>query len=194
MAQVVHPHAPGPSPDPPRGAADPTLRAFLAGDPAACRTVERWAWEIVYYRGFRVGRDEVEDVVQEAVGRIWRVTSAPGFTLQVSLRAYVQKTAAALAIDRLRRRRPSVEIGDDLPSAEPDPYERLLASDLRAQLYWTLQQLGDRCREIIRRHFFEGEPYAELAAGAGCAEATMRVHMFNCMKEARRLAARWLEP
>lgn len=173
------------------GRDDRLLRRFLTGEPAACRLIERWAWEIVYFKHFHVPRDEREDVVQETIADVWRAASRGDFTLRAGLRAFVRKVAAARCIDRLRRLRPLVPLDDATPDPGPSPYDVLIADDAGAQVRWALQNVSPPCREVIRLHFFDGLAYAEIAARLGRAEATLRVRVFHCMKAVRRLIARW---
>lgn len=174
-----------------RGADEALLREFLAGDAAAVRRVERWAWEIVHFRWSSLDAEAGEDIVQEAVTGVWRAVARPGFELRVSFRALVRRVAAARCIDRLRRRRPSAPLEDSLADPAPTPYDELLRSSEQARLRWAVQNLGERCRELIREHYFEERPYAEIASRLGRSEATMRVHMFNCLKAARKLWERF---
>jgi RNA polymerase sigma-70 factor (ECF subfamily) len=179
----------------PRGGRDAegqrTLRAFLAGEPAAVRQVERWAWEIVYFRWGSIPPEEREDVVQDAVAGVWRAVTRPGFRLRTHLRALVRRVAAARCIDRMRRRRPTATLDPALADPAPGPYDRVLRDDERARLRWAVQSLDERCRELIREHFFEDVDYTQMAERRQRAESTIRVHMFNCMKAIRRLWERW---
>lgn len=167
------------------------LRQFLSGEAAACRKVERWAWEVVYFKHYAVPPDEREDVVQEAVAAIWRAASRPGFALRSGLRPFVRQVAAARAIDRLRRLRPTVELDEATPDPAPGPYDLLLARDQGAQVKWAIQNASPSCQEIIRLHYFEGLTYGEIAARLERAEATLRVRMFNCMKAIRKAIERF---
>lgn len=175
----------------PTPADDGLLRSFLAGDSRACATVERWAWEIVLFRRFRLQREELEDIVQEALAVVWRHASRPGFRLRHGLRAFVRRVAISRAIDAVRRRRPSAELDEALPDPGPGPYEQALSRDRRARLRWALQALDARCRDIIRLHLEEDLSYAEIAAREQRSEATMRVRMFHCLKTLKALVERW---
>jgi RNA polymerase sigma factor (sigma-70 family) len=165
---------------------DRLLRRLVSGDAAACRTIERWAREIVFFRGFGLPADDRDDVVQETVAGVWRAASRPGFELSHGVRALVRTIAIARCIDRVRRRRPTVELAESIPDAAAGPYEQALASDERARLRLMLRQLGDDCREIIRMHYFENLNYAEIAAREQRSESTMRVRMFNCIRALRK--------
>ena len=169
----------------PLAADESLLRRFLAGQPAACRTVERWAREILVYRRLGLTREDREDVVQDVLAGVWRAAGRPGFALRHGLRALVRTITLARAIDRVRRRRPAGHLGEDLADPSPGP-EALADRDRdRADLHAALETLDAPCREIIRLHFFESWPYARIAARTGRAEATMRVRMFHCLRALR---------
>ena len=167
------------------------LRAFVAGEASAVRRVERWAWEIVHFRWGSIPQADRADLVQDAVADVWRAASAPGFALRDSLRALVRRVAAARCIDWMRKLRPTAPLGDDWADVSDNPYEALLRKSDRARLRWVLRALDERCREIIREHFYEELPYAAIAQRRERSEATMRVHMFHCMKRIRQLWERW---
>lgn len=169
---------------------DRLLRRFVAGESAAHRVVERWAREIVTFRGFGLSLDERDDAVQDVVADVWRAASRHGFELRFGLKALVRTIASARCIDRLRRRRPHAELDESLPDPGPGPYEHALAADDRARLHWALHDLDEACREIIRLHFLEELGYSEIARIEERSEATMRVRMFNCIRAIRRRMVR----
>jgi RNA polymerase sigma factor (sigma-70 family) len=166
---------------------DRLLRDFLAGDAAAVRRVERWAWEIVYFRWRALGEDERDDIVQDTLAGLLEACRRPAFELQVSLRALVRRIAAARCIDRVRRRRPQVDLSETLADPAPAPDEAWRHLDERERLRWVLRELPAFCRDLIRQRFLDERPYADIAAELGRAEATLRVHLFNCLKTVRRL-------
>ncbi len=170
---------------------DDILRGLVSGDAHAAHQVTTWARDAVRARAFRVPPGDWDDLAQAVVLDVLRAAHAPGFRLRKPLLAFVRHVAAARCVDAMRRTRPTVEITEALPDAARTPYEELLARDRHAQVRWALQQLGDACREVIRLHFDEGLPYADIARRLGGAEATMRVRMFNCLKQARAWIGRW---
>ena len=166
--------------------ADPgLLRRFVAGESVACRTVERWAREIVLYQRLGLTREDREDIVQEVVSTVWSAASRPEFAVRRTLRAFVRTVTLARAIDRVRRRRRLVPAEDTLPDPGPGPAEGAEASEASSRLYVALEALDPPCREVIRLHFFEDWPYARIAAQEGRSEATMRVRVFNCIRTLR---------
>ena len=169
-----------------------TLRLFLRGDPQVSRRVEMWAREIVRFRAYGMSVDDQADAVQDTLLGVWRVVSAPDFSLTHSLKAIVRRVAVARCIDRLRRRKPTTELSEMLPDGTPNPYEQFLQRDESARLAWALQELTGSCRDIIVKHFYENIPYKKLAELEQRAEATLRGRMFECMKKLRSLSSRWL--
>jgi RNA polymerase sigma-70 factor (ECF subfamily) len=167
---------------------DGRLRRFLAGDAAACREVERWAREILLYRRLGLGPEDVDDVVQEVLAGVCRAAARPGFTLRHGLRAFVRTLTLARGIDRVRRLR--VRRAGPLDEAHPDPGpgpgDAAEDAEERARLHRALDALGEKCREIIRLHYFEGWPYARIAAREKRSEGTMRARMFECIRTLRR--------
>lgn len=180
-----------PTAHPERSAEDRVLRAFLAGEPAACRSVERWAWEIVHFRWFGIPVDERPDVIQEIVEDVWRAVTKPDFSLRRGLKPLVRHIASARCIDRMRRRRDEVELTDDIADPREDPFQMLVKSDAAARLRAAVDRLDIRCRELIRLHFVDEIPYAEIAAREARAEATLRVRMFHCLAALRKIMRRW---
>lgn len=166
------------------------LRRFVSGEPAAARTATRWAREIASFHGFGLTREEREDAVQDALVQLWRLATRPGFEVRHGLRAVLRTIVAARCIDRVRRRRRTVEIDDSLADPAPAPLERLSAEEESARLRLALLGLDGPCREIIRARFFEGLDYATLAAREQRSESTLRVRLFTCLRALRRRMTR----
>lgn len=173
------------SPSLPLEADEKLLRRFAAGESAACRTVERWAREILLYQRLGLTREDREDIVQEVVSAVWTAASRPDFAVRRTLRAFVRTVTLARAIDRVRRRRRLVPAEDTLPDPGPGPAEGAERMEDSSRLYGALDTLDPRCREIIRLHYFEEWPYSRIAAQEGRSEATMRVRMFHCIRTLR---------
>jgi RNA polymerase sigma factor (sigma-70 family) len=163
------------------------LAGFVAGDDVACKKVVDWARDIVRFRPYGIPRHEHEDVVQESVGMVWRACSKPDFALRTGLRALTRRVVLARCVDQLRRMRPSVPIEPEMADSRPGPEQQLARRQQWAHVQRVLQQLDESCRAIIRLHFLDEVPYSELAGRLGLATPTVRVRMFYCMKEVRRL-------
>lgn len=166
---------------------DQLLRRFLAGESGACRQVDRWTREILLYRRLNLAKEDVDDIVQEVVVGVWQAAARPGFRLRHGLRAFVRTVTLARAIDRVRRLRVrrAEPIADTLPDAGPGPAEAVETEGERARLHRALEALDQKCREVIRLHYFEGWPYARIAVREQRSEGTMRARMFECIRKLR---------
>ena len=164
------------------------LRQFLAGHTAATRQVESWAREVIRYKAYRLYQTDADDIVQQTVIAVWRAASRDGFSLQIGFKAFVRHVAIARCIDAVRRTRPTAELTAEVADTALAPYlDQVFASDEGARLRYALMQLGESCQEVIRLHFYEEMQYAAIAETLGRAEATMRVRMFNCIKDIRKI-------
>jgi RNA polymerase sigma factor (sigma-70 family) len=121
------------------------------------------------------------------VATVWQAAARPDFALRHGLRALVRTVTLARAIDRVRRRRvrSAEALDDEQPDVGAGPAEMAEADDESARLHGALETLDQKCRDIIRLHFFEDWPYARIAAREKRSESTMRVRMFNCIRVLR---------
>jgi RNA polymerase sigma factor (sigma-70 family) len=177
-------------PEPARDDRDePLLRAFLRGEPAACRRVERWAWEIIHFKPYGIPHDEREDLVQQVVTGVWQAASRKDFRLRRGLRPFVRHVAMARCVDWLRRLRDTVEVDETLRDPRPGPAEIVAERRRAEQVLAVLERMDAPCRELIHDHIFLDRSYAEIARRLGRPEVTLRVRMYNCLKAVRRMLA-----
>lgn len=166
------------------------LRRVISGDPRAVETAQRWIRETLRFKFPQLRADDRDDLVQETLAQVWRLTAREGFVLRKELRALVTRVATARGIDRLRRSRHLESVPADLEDPRPNPYEECLRGDENARLRWALFELGDACRELIRLHFYDSLPYAEISSRLGRTEGALRVQMHKCVRSIRRMLGR----
>ena len=137
---------------------------------------DRAAFELVYSRTsaklfgicLRIlhNRSDAEGVLQDVYVTVWQ--KAGGFDLdRASPITWLATIARNKAIDRLRKRRPSQPIdGDVLDIADDGPSSLTLMEQAQdgKRLSDCLGELDEDQAGIIRRAFFDGATYAELAA------------------------------
>ena len=143
---------------------------------------------LVGYLTARLGSlQEAKEVAQEAYVRLLQLQErgTPGL-----LRAYLFKTAANLAIDRLRHRRvrrraeEQPELFEDLTAARnesDDPARQLLAREQADRILGLLQELPIKCQQVINLHRLEGVPQHEVAARLGFSERMVRRYVTYAM-------------
>jgi len=143
---------------------------------------------LVGYLRSRLGSEqEAKEVAQEAYVRVLQLhePGAPGL-----LRAYLFKTAANLAVDRLRHRRVrqrSEEQPQLFEELNPtggeldDPAEQLLAREQADQLLRILQELPAKCQQVMNLHRFEGASQRDVSMRLGISERMVRRYVTYAM-------------
>jgi RNA polymerase sigma-70 factor (ECF subfamily) len=134
------------------GVADPELmRRIGQGDPAACRIlVGRYLPQVLTLARRMLGdATEAEDVAQEAMLRLWQI--AGRWRENAPVGAWLYRVAHNLAIDRLRRRRPTVDVdaAAGLADPAPSPVERIAQRERRAAVERAIAALPERQRTAV---------------------------------------------
>jgi RNA polymerase sigma factor (sigma-70 family) len=143
---------------------------------------------LVGYLRSRLGSEqEAKEVAQEAYVRVLQLhePGTPGL-----LRAYLFKTAANLAIDRLRHRRvrqrseEQPQLFEELNTTSgesADPAERLMAREQVEQLLGYLQELPSKCQQVMNLHRFEGVSQRDVSLRLGISERMVRRYVTYAM-------------
>jgi RNA polymerase sigma factor (sigma-70 family) len=143
---------------------------------------------LVGYLRSRLGSEqEAKEVAQEAYVRVLQLhePGAPGL-----LRAYLFKTAANLAVDRLRHRRvrqrseEQPQLFEELNTTGgelDDPAEQLLAREQAHRLLGYLQELPAKCQQVMNLHRFEGVSQRDVAVRLGISERMVRRYVTYAM-------------
>jgi RNA polymerase sigma factor (sigma-70 family) len=164
--------APAASPDP--DVPDEALLVLYAnGDPGAARALSlRLVPRTLGYAARLLGGDraEAEDVVQEAMLRLWRV--APEWrTGEAKVTTWVYRVVTNLCTDRrrarMRRGDSGLDAAPEVTDGSPGAEARLIAADRVAALEAALAQLPDRQREAVVLRHIEGLSNPEIAAVLG---------------------------
>ena len=124
----------------------------------------------------RLGNEqEAREVAQEAYVRLLQL-DRPG-TISF-LRAYLFKTAANLAVDRIRQQVNRARLDQIAPQTEPvdrlSPDHRLMATEELDVLERALLELPHSHRRAFMLHRFEDWPTAEIARDLGVRERSAR--------------------
>ena len=126
-------------------------------------------------------REEAEDLVHDAFVAVWRKIDRFDAD-RGSLRAWLMTVVRNRAIDRVRARRPNMDLDDaderSLLRTGPNPtweaaLQQASASDVRA----ALGALPDEQRRAVELAFFEGYTYREVAEVTGVPPGTANGRM-----------------
>ena len=125
---------------------------------------------------------EARDVAQEAYVRILNLDTPE---LVSHLRAYLFKTAANLAIDRLRARAVEHRVLEfdffDEPPKEPDPGRGLAASEELQLIGRCLQELPAKCRQAFLLRRIDGMSSKEISKVLDVPERTVRHYIVEAI-------------
>ena len=160
------------------------LERFAAGDPDAFESLFRQHQSELYRWVMRIVRDAgvAEELTVEA---LWRAHKAhAGFDPQNNFRAWLRRIATNLALDHLRKRRPCVDLAEDL-AAEQRP-DSAVQQQTRVALRRAFAELPPRLRIVARLGLIEDEPYAEIAQALGISAGVARTRMFRAVRLLRK--------
>lgn len=130
---------------------------------------------------------DARDVAQEAYVRLLRLEKpgALGF-----LRGYLFKTAANLAIDRVRQRavRNHVTTEEALEELEEPlaPERQLLAEQQLDRIARTLEALPAQCRHAFAMHVLLERPVRDIASELGISDRMVRYHIVRGLMHCRK--------
>jgi len=173
--------------------ADQELMAAIAGgnDAAFARVVDELSPRLLRFARGILSADgaEAEEVVQEALLRLWQNAGAWQPNGRVS--TWLHQVAYRLCIDILRRRRPSVPIEDmesGLEDDTPSPDAGLeRADDIRA-VRQAIDRLPERQRTALLLFHFQDLSQSEAAIVMGVGESAFE----SLLARARRHLKTWL--
>ncbi|HEY4184745.1 MAG TPA: sigma-70 family RNA polymerase sigma factor [Polyangia bacterium] len=133
--------------------------------------------------------DDAEDVVQEAMLKVWR--SFGRFEGRAALSTWIHRIVVNAALDRLRARGPAAALGSraaddreaegayELPSAVVETPEDLVSTaEVSGEVHRLLQALPPVHRQALALRELEGESYQSIAEIARCPIGTVmsRLH------------------
>ena len=147
---------------------DTLLVLYANGDAEAARTLTlRLVPRALGFSGRILGdRAEAEDVVQEAMLRLWRMAPdwRPG---EAQVSTWLYRVVSNLCLDRKRaqKRRPAVTLDDapDLTAGGPDAVTRMMQDQRMAALNEALATLPERQRQAVVLRHIEGLANPEIA-------------------------------
>jgi RNA polymerase sigma-70 factor, ECF subfamily len=173
-----------------------------AGESEAFRTLvirhQRRVYAVAL--GIVKDRDLAWDVAQEAFVRVHRHLGE--FKGEASFSTWALRIAAHLAVDALRRERPSSKQDiDDVKDVDverggegvlatalgSDPQKNLLRRELAGKMAEALAQLPEKHRVILVLREVEGLSYEELAERLGIHKGTVMSRLFHARKKMQAL-------
>ena len=116
----------------------------------------------VAYR-YTANRAEAEDVVQGALLKFWEHPYKFNTSLNVPFKAWIVRVAINLAIDKGRRKRPTVDVYETMISYEDKTDDSIHQKRLSLKLENAIAKLPERQRTALNLGMYEEMPYNEVA-------------------------------
>jgi RNA polymerase sigma factor (sigma-70 family) len=159
---------------------------------ARCRAGEETAWNELVERfsryvyaictqGFRLGKQDAEDVFQEAFARVYEHLDR--LRSDEALRPWLAQLTRRLCVDRLRTGRRETPLDEE---AEPPGTDETIASlDEAMTIRACLDAIGDPCREILDRFFARDQSYRAIGDALGLPAGTIASRISRCLRKLR---------
>ena len=164
------------------------FRRLLSGDPAAAARVVAVARQVVAHRGYFIPASDRPDIIQDVLLDVWRALSRPDFRRGPDFDGFVRTVTYRRCVDWVRRKRTEQALtADPQPQTVASADSELLTRELLDQGREVLRSLQESCRELMRLRIVEELPYRGIAERLGRTEGALRNHMYNCLKEAKRI-------
>lgn len=127
---------------------------------------------------------DAAEILNEVMLEVWRYAHRYGRRAKVQ--TWVLGICNHKVIDMMRRRgRQSADsLEDDLSDPrEASVLDALVGAQEAELVHRCLEELSDSHRQVVHLAFFEGLPYAEIAAIIGCPEGTVKTRMFHAKQK-----------
>ena len=164
---------------------------FRRGDASAFDALVRRYQRPIYWLALRyVGNDaDAKDVAQRALVQAFcklRQLRDGG-----SFRAWVYRTAANLALNVVRDRKPQTPLGEELVAATQEP---LVEAEKQRRLRQAVTTLPPQQRLVVELRIYEELPFCDVAEVAECSEDSAKVSFHHAMKKLRAMMSEEDEP
>ncbi|MFN3997529.1 RNA polymerase sigma factor [Algoriphagus sp.] len=135
-------------------------------------------------------QEDAKDIYQEAFVAVWNNVRSGKFTPDngTAINGYLYQIAKNKWLDKLRslKNKTKTVLLDNIPdrSEDNDP-------DLEANHEWVtmaFQNLGDNCKEILKRFYYQKESMEQIADSFNWTPATARNNKYRCIQ---RLKEKW---
>jgi RNA polymerase sigma factor (sigma-70 family) len=159
---------------------------------ARCRAGEESAWNELVERfsryvyaictqGFRLGKQDAEDVFQEAFARVYEHLDR--LRSDEALRPWLAQLTRRLCVDRLRASRRETPLDEE--AEPPDMDETIATLDEAMTIRACLDAIGEPCREILDRFFARDQSYRAIGEALDLPAGTIASRISRCLRKLR---------
>jgi RNA polymerase sigma-70 factor (ECF subfamily) len=172
-----------------RGNADDEMRLVArirAGDQQAMSELYDRYSRVVYAVALRVLQDAAgaEDILQDVFLQLWRNPDAFDAS-RGNLAAWLAVIARHRSIDRLRKRRPEIDIEDCVIAGGPDLRDETERTLVVEKIRGALAEMNPDQRGLLELAFFQGLTHSEIAEKTGQPLGTIKTRIRSGLKYLR---------
>ncbi len=157
-----------------------------AGDQQAMSELYDRYGKVVYAVSLRVLQDAsaAEDVLQDVFLQLWRNPDAFDAS-RGSLAAWLAVISRHRSIDRLRKRRPEVDIEDCVIAGGPDLRDETERTLVIEKVRVVLTEMNPDQRKVLELAFFQGLTHTEIAEKTGEPLGTIKTRIRSGLQQLR---------
>ena len=160
----------------------------------ACKRGAEESWRQLFRSLYPIARWVSERVLRDSSEHVWEeVAQETMITLARKIHTisdmehagrFVRIIARNKSIDFIRKSRVKFE---EIPDDYPDHVHEELEDSVIARLRCAVQEIGEPCRTIIRRRFYDDWSHNDIAARLGVAVNQVGVRIQRCLKTLKML-------
>ncbi|MBO5419469.1 MAG: RNA polymerase sigma-70 factor [Bacteroidales bacterium] len=150
-----------------------------------------WA-NLVSYSSLIAGGEHAKDIVHDVFLKVW--LNRTNLQEKETLRPYLMRSVYHMSLNVLRKNA-NMEFTetcvdnqiDFLAAGEYNPdsseiIKKLYAKDTAEQIHKAMEMLPERCREIFRKSYLEGQSHREIALELGLSVSTVDNQIYKALK------------
>jgi len=131
--------------------------------------------------------EEIQDAIQEGMIALWKNTRQGKYQLNENAKMstyFVEICKRRWAEKNRKKKNQSSMSIDEIPLLSPNPnaLELWLKKEEMEEFETVYQQLNERCRQMLRRFYYEKENMKQIALAFTITEATARNQKYRCMQ------------
>lgn len=167
------------------------ITALKAEEADAFTTVYQEAYKLVeyYIKSHGGNQDDAKDIFQEGLIGLLKLIRKPDFDLSAKVSSLMYSICRNTWIKSLRKKGKEISVDEfhrDIEPIElPDLSEEPEDQEEYKEVVTALEEIGEKCKEIILLAHYQGVPRDEIAAQMDYTPAFTRIKLFRCMNKLR---------
>lgn len=168
---------------------------------AALKAEEEAAFKAVFHESYRVVEHyiktnggyqvDAKDIFSEGLIALVQLVRKPNFELTASISALMYAICRRIWLKSFRKKGKEITVGEfhrDIALVElPDFEEDKETDEHYKEVIKALEQIGEKCKEVILLAHYQGMPRDEIALQTGYSKSFVRIKLFRCMNKLRNI-------